>query len=194
MSIKQLHLGYDRNTHTDFVFEIDEYGKKQIVFDEFVYVTYNAPLPYDYPKYKGIIQASNSIIYVQGDAIAETYKDTVNLVQEKGQKIYGIKKDNLFEYTGVLDINGRPIYEWDYVKVDELGWSGFAFKKTANEDSLNPEIIIEGAGGFSCDPCRIEVILNPFADVTIDSDYYDFYKDRERILEREKEFLKEKRT
>lgn len=195
--MSKYHLGYDREKARkehiyDYVFELDENRDQQLVFPEFVYSEYNAPLPEDWPRYFAFYELPDgSKTYVQGDFVEEVVgKDVVKLSREKGSPAYDIPKENVFEYTGVLDINGRPIYEWDYVKIDELGWTGFAFKREKSEDYPWDGINIEGSGGFASDPSRIEVIMNPFLLNNFESDLYDLVKARENILEAEKNFIK----
>lgn len=191
-----VHLGYDKANHRDYVYSVDENGDKQFEFDELYHATYNAPLPEDSPRYLAYYELpGGSKTFVKGDFIKESANsNVVQLSREKGFPAYDVPKENVFEYTGVLDINGNPIYEWDYVKIDELGWTGFAFKREKDEN-FGPGICIEGTGGFSSDPCKIEILASPFVVKEFpDSEHNEeLYKLNASILEFEKDFIEKRR-
>lgn len=140
-----VHLGYDKANHRDYVYSVDENGDKQLEFDELYHATYDAPLPEDSPRYLAYYELPDgSKTFVKGDFIEEkANSDIVQLSREKGFPAYDVPKENVFEYTGVLDINGYPIYEWDYVRIDELGWTGFDIAACYDYDPLESDFYFE---------------------------------------------------
>lgn len=141
-----LHLNYERKGFRDFV--TDETG--QIWFPWATQCEYDVEKK-DWPRWVGyFMEDENTLIKVRGDKV-KLQKDGV-----KFNNKWLVPFDCCCKYTGVVDINGKPIYTKDYVKIDELGWTGFVY-----QDRDMHGICVEGIGGFSDCPYLIERLGNP---------------------------------
>lgn len=92
--------------------------------------------------------------------------------------------------THCKDINGRLLYEKDYVRTNELMWCGFVFLGDKDDSDLiakHPLSVI-GSGGFSYLPTALEWIASP-----IFNEYREPFeaKDKAYLQKKELEFMKE---
>lgn len=140
-----LHLVYDKKSYEDLV--IDETG--QIWFPSMTQCDYNVEKKPRWPEWWGVYKQENSLLKIWAEKVKMTSKGVLF------HKTL-IPFDCCCRYTGVVDINGKPIYTKDYVKIDELGWIGFVYQ----ERDLKG-ICVEGIGGFSSCPYLIERLGNP---------------------------------
>lgn len=87
-----------------------------------------------------------------------TRKDGDVAFDDNGQMLFPFALQTSYKDGKIYDINGREIKDGDYVRTDELGWCGFAFYASENEEYV---LSITGSGGFSCDPFNVEWLGNP---------------------------------
>jgi len=139
----KLHLLYERNKYNDVL--VDDYG--QLCFSFMSKCKYGVPLEEVHqPRFKSYIFDGIGIFCLANKI---KYKKNGVLINDRIAPF-----DSVVAYTGVVDINGKPIYTKDFVKIDELGWCGFVFM--TNDGG----ICVESPTGFSCNPNNIERICN----------------------------------
>lgn len=178
-----MNLIYDKCSHQDLL--IDN-GQLCFDFASFCNSSYsNKPL--SWPLLKGVVKLkgilSLSLLHPLIDHyILEVHcTNKLKLKKDRGYIFDDypsyIKPENCCVFTGYFDINGLPLYTKDYVKIDELGWTGFIFQ-------VKDGISVRGAGGFSYYPNQIQRIGNPtLGELTENA--------ARHILSFEKEFMDE---
>lgn len=144
-----LHIYYDRNRFHLHDTIIDDNG--QFYWPFATLCEYGVKRRYDWPEWITYFRLDeNTLVRTQADSV-KFKSDGVHF-----DKKYIAPFDCCVRYTGVVDINGKPIYTKDYVKIDELGWTGFVY-----QDRDLKGIYVEGIGGFSSNPFQIEKLGNP---------------------------------
>lgn len=130
----------------DELFEILEDGSLQALFPWACDFEYDAEIP------KGRLYR----IAVQRENTREMfYTDSLDNLPTDG-------KVSVCRCTACKDINGRLIYEKDFVKTNEIGWCGFAFIEDEDDDfEIKHPVCIRGSGGFSYLPYGLEWLASP---------------------------------
>ena len=162
----KLHLLYERNKYNDVL--VDSYG--QLCFPFMSKCRYDVPIEeIGQPRFKAHTFDGIEVYH---------YSDTIKYKKD-GVLIDGklVPFDTVVAYTGVVDINGKPIYTKDFVRTDEIGWCGFVFM--AREGA----ICIESPSGFSTNPSNIERIGNPIigdyeADAQVPHNFFDLLEEK----------------
>ena len=85
------------------------------------------------------------------------------------------------------DINGKLLYEKDFVKTDEMDWCGFAMLEKGPDEifGIKNPVCVLGKGGFSYLPSLLEWIASPIFGE------YRKQNDKEYLMRVEKDFMKE---